>query len=101
MVILLITTSVNGLSVLQMCIRDSYYTRKGNTVEIGLFMPRIYEGTRNFELQYTFTNCITAYPDTAVLYYQFIGSQFSLPITNMNATVTLPQNNNVTENTYA
>lgn len=78
-----------------------YYTKKGNTIEIGLFMPRIYEGTRNFEIQYTFTNCITAYPDTAVLYYQFIGSQFSIPITNMNVTVTLPQNETVTDNPYA
>ena len=78
-----------------------YYTKTGNTVEIGLFMPRIYEGTRNFEIQYTFTNCITAYPDTAVLYYQFIGSQFSIPITNMSVTVTLPQNETVTENPYA
>ncbi|MFQ9439666.1 MAG: DUF2207 family protein, partial [Acutalibacteraceae bacterium] len=78
-----------------------YYTKKGNTIEIGLFMPRIYEGTRNFEIQYTFTNCITAYPDTAVLYYQFIGSQFSIPITNMNVTVALPQNDTATEKPYA
>ncbi|MEI3551849.1 MAG: DUF2207 domain-containing protein [Acutalibacteraceae bacterium] len=78
-----------------------YYTKKGNTIEIGLFMPRIYGGKRNFEIEYTFTNCITAYPDTAVLYYQFIGSQFSIPITNMNVTVTLPQNETVTENPYA
>ncbi len=40
-------------------------------------------------------------PDTAVLYYQFIGSQFSIPITNMNVTVALPQNDTVTEKPYA
>lgn len=93
-----VSAPVNAPSNLQ---NVCYYTQKGNAVEIGLFMPRIYEGTRNFEIQYTFTNCITAYPDTAVLYYQFIGSQFSIPITNMNVTVTLPQNEAVTENPYA
>ncbi len=78
-----------------------YSTQTDDTIEIGLFMPRIYEGTRNFQIQYTFENCMTAYTDTAVLYYQFIGPHFSLPITNMNVNITLPRNKNLTQNPYA
>lgn len=63
---------------------------EGDQVEIGLFMPRINEGVRTFTFHYTFKNCVDVYDDVSVLYSQFIGTDFSLPIANMNCTINFP-----------
>lgn len=57
-----------------------YLIQNGSETEIGWFMPPVEEGDASFTLSYTVTNAIERYDDVGVLYYGFIGSEFSIPI---------------------
>lgn len=70
---------------------NTYYLYTSeNTLELGFYAPRITEGTRNFTINYRVKNVIHTYPDTAVLYWQFVGSGLQFPIDDLSATITFP-----------
>lgn len=69
-----------------------YIYRDGSNVELGLYMPEIDEGMRNFLFKYTVSDAITVYNDTAVSYYQELGPSFSLPVNHMDCVIHLPNN---------
>jgi uncharacterized membrane protein len=65
------------------------YNAEKNT-EIGWFMPPIDSGVRSFKVSYTIKNIVTVYKDTAESYVAFVGNDFSLPIADLQGTVTFP-----------
>lgn len=67
-----------------------YLYKEGSNVELGLYMPEIKSGKRKFEFKYTVNNLITVYNDVAVLYYQELGPNFSLPVYHMDCNISLP-----------
>lgn len=67
-----------------------YKYNNGNSIEIGLFMPPIDEGVRTFTFHYTIKNCINRYQDVGILYYKFLSTDFTLPVTNFNVDIQLP-----------
>lgn len=69
-----------------------YMYQNGDYLELGLYMPEIDQGIRNFKFNYTVTDAITVYNDVAVSYYQQIGPSFSLPINHMNCEINIPDN---------
>ena len=68
-----------------------YLIQNGSETEIGWFMPPVEEGNASFTLSYTVTNAIERYDDVGVLYYGFIGSEFSIPIKSFSAEISLPE----------
>lgn len=58
--------------------------------ELGWFIPPVDEGDVSFTLSYTVTNAVERYADVGVLYYGFIGREFSIPITQFTAKIILP-----------
>lgn len=72
-------------------LQDKSYThRTSDGTEIGWFMPAVDEGTRSFTVSYTLKNMAEVYADTAVLYHQFLSSEFSLPVEKLTGTVSFP-----------
>ena len=67
-----------------------YIFKTDKETEIGWYMPPIESGIRNFKIQYTIKNITQVYKDTAVLWFGFIGKNFSLPITELKGSITLP-----------
>lgn len=81
-------------------VQNKYYTYSYTAddghkmLEIGCYMPPIDSGVRTFKFSYTIKNLAQVYNDTAALYWQAIGNQFSIPITQMDGTITLPNGTN-------
>ncbi len=69
---------------------SSYSHLSGNILEIGWFMPAIDEGARTFTVSYTVKDIVAVHKDTAVLYNFFIPKNFSIPITELNASIQFP-----------
>ncbi|MBW7573520.1 DUF2207 domain-containing protein [Caproiciproducens faecalis] len=67
-----------------------YIYNTAQDTEIGWFMPSIESGVRNFRVSYTIKNLVAVYGDTSVLYNAFIGNKFSIPITQLHGTISLP-----------
>lgn len=74
--------------------KAGYLYEDDSIYEVGFYMPKIDKGIRTFELKYTVTDVITAYEDAAVLYWKFMGDNNTLPIADMDCTITLPSNVN-------
>ena len=69
-----------------------YIYQNGDYLELGFYMPEIDHGIRNFRFNYTITDAVTVYNDTAVSYYQQVGPSFSIPINHMNCEINIPDN---------
>ncbi len=67
-----------------------YLIRSDAGTELGWFLPPVDEGGASFTLSYTVKNAVERYDDVGVLYFGFIGSEFTIPIESFTARVTLP-----------
>ena len=68
----------------------SYIVASRSETELGWYIPPTNEGEVSYTLSYTVTNAVERYDDVGVLYYGFIGSEFTIPIESFTAAVTLP-----------
>lgn len=70
----------------------------GKKQEIGCYFPKITRGTKSITFNYTITNAVALYEDTAVLYWKIYSDKFTLPIENFSLSVKLPDGAAVGEN---
>lgn len=70
---------------------DCYYARKNSSgdFEIAWGINQS-SGDKTYIIQYTVTDAISVYNDCAELYWQFIGEDFSSPISKVTGTIKLP-----------
>ena len=69
----------------------------GKKQEIGCYFPKITRGTKSITFNYTITNAVALYEDTAVLYWKIYSDKFTLPIENFSCTIKLPDGTALSE----
>ena len=74
---------------------DNYYglVNSNGDFEIA-FGANLQNETKKFKISYTVETAIQVYNDCAELYWQFIGEDFSIPISSVNGTITSEMNTN-------
>lgn len=70
---------------------DCYYARKNSSGDFEIaWGVNQSSGDKTYIIQYTVTDAISVYNDCAELYWQFIGEDFSSPISKVTGTIKLP-----------
>jgi len=88
-----ITIDLNIVSVMQDGVRAQYTARKsGRNILLRIGDPdRTITGTHAYDITYTVDRALLFHDEYIQLYWNVTGNEWSIPINNASATVTLPQ----------
>ena len=73
--------------------KDCYYglSVKGSKFEIAWGVDIKNTETRNYEIKYKVSGAVKTYQDCSELYWQLVGTDNTIPVTKLNATIKLPK----------